>query len=90
MASKRASAGAEIYDKTPSSYQHEWDEEGTTQIQAEVAGNESSSERSGFDDDNDLMVEDYSGCFGTKSENLAKGIDYGMGVENGNDELDDD
>ncbi|XP_027170848.1 homeobox-DDT domain protein RLT2 isoform X1 [Coffea eugenioides] len=90
IASKRASAGADIYDKTPSSYQHEWDEEGTTQIQAEVAGNESSSERSGFDDDNDLMVEDYSGCFGTKSENLAKGIDYGMGVENGNDELDDD
>lgn len=90
IAGKRASARADIYDKTRSSYQHEWDKEGTTHIQAEVAGNESSSERSGFDDDNDLMVEDYSGCFSTKSENLAEGIDYGVGVENENDELDDD
>ncbi|KAL3509303.1 hypothetical protein ACH5RR_028704 [Cinchona calisaya] len=99
IAVKIASSGTSICEKTPSLGQQEWNEEETTPIQVEGAGNLSSSERSEYfdqngqatgDDYDDLIIDEYSGGFSGKSTPLMEGVDYVAGEGNGNDEVDDD
>lgn len=89
-----AIASASPYDKTPaSSHQLEWDDNGAVQVELEEE-NVSSSERSGFDDDNgqasgdeydDHIVDHhYSGGFSSQSQHEMAGLDYGVGVDNVN------
>lgn len=84
--------------KSPKGFaRNEWNGN-ETRFQVKGAKNASSSERSEFDDENgqatgdeydDLVVEDYTGGFNGKSEDLLEGSDYNLANEDDEDDIDE-
>ncbi|EEF44370.1 homeobox-DDT domain protein RLT2 isoform X2 [Ricinus communis] len=88
-----------IYEKVPTKLEREdWNID-ETRFQSRIAENLSSSERSEYDDENgqatgdeydDLPVDDYTGGFNGKSDDLLEGSDYNMDPNEEEDDEDDD
>ncbi|KAF5481349.1 hypothetical protein F2P56_002009 [Juglans regia] len=77
----------------------EWNEDETTRLEVEDAGNTSNSERSGYDDENglatgdeydDMVMDDYAPQYIGRSDDFLRGTYYDVDVEEHDDDNDGD